>query len=247
MENKILVVEDELIIAYDIKEILENIGYEAIINITSVEQAIEIIENEKPILVLIDINLKQDKDGTHLGQYLLKRDDIPYIYLTSYYDQETVYQVNNTRPHAYLLKPFKEEELKVTISVVLNNFFHQKIDTKRNEKNTKDPIPYKIRKIVDYINENIEKKIEVKELAELTEWKVDHFIRLFSKYLKMTPYQYILDKKIEKSKILLSSTDYPINQIAFEIGFESQSSFYHAFKKSENETPENYRKRNKEK
>lgn len=245
MKKKILVVEDELIIACDIKCIVENMGYEAIVDVTSVEQAIQVIEDHKPILVLIDINLNKAKDGTLIGKYLLQKDNIPYIYITSYFDKETIHEVNKTRPHGYIAKPFMEKDLQVAISVVLNNFYHKKIDIVRNHLDVKDPIPYKIRGVVDYINDHIDKKMKIKDLANLTTWKVDHFIRVFSKYLNTTPYKYILERKIEKSKILLFETDLPINQIAFELGFESQSNFYNAFKKFEKETPENYRKRKK--
>lgn len=108
MKQTIVVVEDELLIALDIKEILNEQGYEVIINVTSVEKAIAIIEEHDPILVLIDINLKQDKDGIELGQYLLIKDKIPYIYLTSYHDKLTLDRVKDTRPHGYIVKPLKK-------------------------------------------------------------------------------------------------------------------------------------------
>ena len=67
MEKTILVVEDETIIALDIKEVLEGEGYD-VITVKTVEKAIEIINDEKPCLVLLDVNLKQDKDGIDLGK-----------------------------------------------------------------------------------------------------------------------------------------------------------------------------------
>lgn len=242
MNNKILIVEDEQLIAYEMQGTIEKLGFEVIIKVTSVEQAILCIEEQQPILVLIDINLNKSKDGTHLGHYLLQKDTIPYIYVTSYADKETIDQVNATRPHGYLVKPFKDEDLKVTISVVLNNYYHKKIDAVRNNENEKDFIPQRIRKVVNYINANVDKKIEIQELVALTEWKTDHLIRLFSKYLHVTPYQYILSRKMDKAKALLEETDIPINEIAFDLGFESSSNFFLAFKKIVDDTPENYRK-----
>jgi AraC-like DNA-binding protein/CheY-like chemotaxis protein len=242
MNNKILIVEDELLIALDMQGTLEKLGFEVIIDVTSVEQAIIFIEEHQPMLVLIDINLKKDKDGTLLGQYLLQKDTIPYIYVTSYADKSTLDQVNATRPNGYIVKPFKDEDLKATISVVLNNYYHKKIDAVRNNENEKDFVPQRIRKVVHYINANIDKKIEIHELVALTEWKTDHLIRLFSKYLKVTPYQYILARKMDKAKSLLEETDIPINEIAFDLGFESSSNFFQAFKKIVADTPENYRK-----
>ena len=78
MVKKILVVEDESLIALDIKNILAKEGYEVITNIKTVETAIVAIEEHNPILVIIDINLNQLKDGIYLGHYLLKNDKIVY-------------------------------------------------------------------------------------------------------------------------------------------------------------------------
>lgn len=91
----------------------------------------------------------------------------------------------------------------------------------------------------------MEEKLGIEELTKLTKWKKDHFSRLFTKYLGLTPYQYVLSRKIEKAKTLLSDTLIPINEIAFELGFDSHSNFYHIFKKIADDTPENFRKRNK--
>ncbi len=243
MNNKIIIVEDELLIAMDMQVTLEKLGYEVIIDVTSVEQAIESIEEHNPALVLIDINLNRTKDGTHLGQYLLQKDAIPYIYITSYADKVTLDQVIATRPHGYIVKPFKSDDLKATIAVVLNNYYHKKIDTIRNNENENDSVPYRIRKVIDYINSNLEKRIGIDELVALTEWQKDHFIRLFSKYLSVTPYQYIISRRIEKSKSFLTDTKLSVSDIAFEVGFESKSTFYEAFKKNEGNTPENFRKK----
>ncbi len=244
MKTKIIVVEDELLIALHIKKVLEKHDYEVVIDITSVEDAILYIEKTPPDLVLIDINLNKDKEGTELGKYLLKKDSIPYIYITSYSDKSTLEKVNMTRPKGYIVKPFKEEDLLATISVVLNNYYHKKIDIDNSNPINKDPIPFKVKEIVSYINTNLEKKLDVEKLTKLTKWKKDHFTRLFTKYLGTTPYQYVLTKKIERSKVLLSDTLIPINEIAFELGFDSHSNFYHLFKKIADDTPDNFRKRN---
>lgn len=244
MKKKIIIVEDELLIALHMKKVLEINDYDVVIDITSVEDAIKHIELTPPDLVLIDINLNKNKDGTDLGHYLLDKDTIPYIYITSYSDKSTLDKVNMTRPKGFIVKPFKEQDLLATVSIVLNNYYHKKIDTNISNAIDKDPIPFKVKEIVSYINTHLEKKLDIEELTKLTKWKKDHFTRLFTKYLGTTPYQYVLTKKIERSKVLLSDTLIPINEIAFELGFDSHSNFYHIFKKITNDTPDNFRKRN---
>ncbi len=242
MKTKIIVVEDELLIALHIKKVLEKNDYDVVIDITSVEDAIAYIEQFPPDLVLIDINLHKDKEGTELGSYLLQKNTIPYIYITSYSDKSTLEKVNITRPKGYIVKPFREEDLLATISIVLNNHHHKNIDPEISEAPNKNHIPFKVKEIVNYINSNVEKKIDIDELTKLTVWKKDHFSRLFSRYLGLTPYQYILTRKVEKAKTFLSETKIPINEIAFELGFENYSNFHHIFKKITQDTPENYRR-----
>lgn len=244
MNKKILVVEDESLIALDIKFILEKEGYEVITNIKSVDTAIASIEENNPDLVLIDINLNQNKDGIDLGNYLLAKDSIPYIYITSYSNKIILDRVNDTRPHGYIVKPFREENLITTISIVLNNYKHRGIDTLRNENPTQEIIPNKVKNIVEYINSNIGKKIEVEDLLQNTTWTKRHLTRVFMQYLKISPYQYVINRKIEKAKSLLKETSIPINEIAYELGFENYSSFNANFKKIANLSPEKFRKEN---
>ena len=243
MKQTILIVEDELLIAYDLKEIIEEDGYEAVINIVSVAQAIEIIENQEFSLILIDINLKDKSDGVDLGHYLLKKDTIPYLYITSHSDKATLQRVNETRPHGFIVKPFKPIDVKTTISIVLNNYQHKNIDPMRSNEPLKDDTPFRIREVVNFINKNVSEKIEIDDLAVLTKWKKHHFIRVFTKHLNITPYQYILKTKIEKAKMLISETKQPITEISQDLGFESYSNFCIAFKKlNDGENPEAYKK-----
>lgn len=242
MKPKIIVVEDELIIAYDIKSILEQEDYEVIINIVDVEQAITAIEIENPDLVLIDVNLKSNKDGIRIGHYLLQKDTIPFVYITSNSDSATLDKIKDTRPYGFIVKPFKPIDIKSTVYLALNTFKHRKIDYVRSqEEEIINDIPYRIKQTVAYINQHVVERIEINTLAEITKWKKHHFIRIFTKHMNITPYQYILIRKIDKSKILLQDEGISIKEISFELGFLSHSNFCNAFKKITNTTPEGYR------
>ncbi len=120
---KILIVEDELIIAEDIRMQLTNLGYQVTGQAVSYMEAIESIMNDLPDLVMVDINITGSKDGIELGRFLHEEAEIPFIYLTSHSDKNTVARAKETQPDAYLLKPFKVENLFTSIEIALSNAF----------------------------------------------------------------------------------------------------------------------------
>ena len=243
---KILIVEDELLIAKDISLILEHEGYETRIGITSVQEALHALTEEEFVMVLLDVNLSNNSDGVELGTYLLKKDILPFVYITSHSDNITIDRIKDTRPHGIIIKPFKAIDIKSTVSIILSNYKYKNIDFFRNEKyvieKEIDDVPFILKNVVEYINANIHQKIDVVELSNLTKWSHHHFIKTFTKYINQTPYQYILTKKIEKSIALIRETDIPLSAIAIDLGFSSYSNFCNAFKKEIGKTPDVYRK-----
>ncbi|WP_145975974.1 ATP-binding response regulator [Methanobacterium congolense] len=126
-DAKILVVEDELITAEDIKSGLEFAGYTVPAIVSSGEDAIEKAGELKPDLVLMDIKLKGEMDGIEAAGQIRVRYDIPVIYLTAYSDETTVQRAKVTEPSGYILKertglikkPFEESELHTAIEITL--------------------------------------------------------------------------------------------------------------------------------
>jgi two-component system, LytTR family, response regulator LytT len=118
---KILIVEDELIVAEDIKNQLSKIGYDIAGIASSYSEAIKIIGNKMPDLVIIDIIIRGQKSGIDLGRYLRNETSIPFIYLSSHSDKNTLEQAKDTHPDAYLLKPYRVESLFASIEVAIGN------------------------------------------------------------------------------------------------------------------------------
>lgn len=116
-----LIVEDEFIIAETISEILSHAGFSQIRMVSSVEEAIKEIECRKPDMVLTDINLGAEKSGIDLGNLLHTTYRIPFIYITSHSSPEILGKAKHTRPNAYIIKPFKNEDLLVAIELALFN------------------------------------------------------------------------------------------------------------------------------
>ena len=120
MKKKILVVEDETIIAMEIKDRLEGFGYAVPDVVFSGEEAVEKAVAEQPDLVLMDIMLDGGIDGVEAAARIRERSDIPIIYLTASSDEQTLERVKASESYGYVLKPLEEEELHRTIEVALS-------------------------------------------------------------------------------------------------------------------------------
>lgn len=125
---KILIVEDEPIIADDLVFILDEMGYTETVTVHTGEDAISTIKEENIDLVLLDINLASKVDGVHVAEYICENNSIPFVFLTSLSDDVTIGRVKKTRPAAYMVKPFDEKTLRVNIELALSN--HIKEDKK---------------------------------------------------------------------------------------------------------------------
>jgi diguanylate cyclase (GGDEF)-like protein/PAS domain S-box-containing protein len=116
---RILVVEDESIVAADIQDRLETLGYDVPTTVISGEKAIEKTAELLPDLVLMDIQLKGRMDGVEAADQIRQRFGIPVIYLTANADHPTVQRAKVTEPFGYVIKPFEERELHTAIEIAL--------------------------------------------------------------------------------------------------------------------------------
>jgi two-component system, cell cycle sensor histidine kinase and response regulator CckA len=128
--TRVLVVEDELIVAKDIQNRLNILGYTVPAIATSGKEAIEKVSELRPDLVLMDIVLKGDMDGVETAQKMREHFDIPIVYLTAYADESTLQRTKLTEPYGYILKPFEEIELRTTIEMAL---YKHKMEKKLEE------------------------------------------------------------------------------------------------------------------
>ncbi len=136
---KILIVEDNVIIADDMQSMLEEIGYEIVDNVIVYEQAVEVLKNNHVDLVLIDIILASDKTGIDLGKHIREKYNIPFIFVTSNSDRATVENAKTVKPDGYLVKPFEQQDLYTSIEIALSNFnYSRKENTKEIAGNEGD-------------------------------------------------------------------------------------------------------------
>jgi PAS domain S-box-containing protein len=129
---KILIVEDEQIVAKNIEKRLTAAGYQVVASVATGEEAIEKVKNAEPDIILMDIKLKGKIDGIETADLLRKNYQLPVIFLTSYTDEETFQRAKNTEPFGYLIKPFETKDLNRAVELALykNKIYQELLETK---------------------------------------------------------------------------------------------------------------------
>jgi DNA-binding LytR/AlgR family response regulator len=124
---KILLVEDEAIIAERLYADLLDFGYDVVEPCLSPAEAMEMIETEKPDLILLDINLKAEMTGIQLGEWINEKYKLPFIFITANTDVATVAEATKVKPAGFLSKPIQLKSLIGTIQVAIYNHQNNKL------------------------------------------------------------------------------------------------------------------------
>jgi len=147
---KILIVEDDALVAQDIKQILQNSRHSVTSVATSGQEALIKAKKDSPDLVLMDIVLKGKINGIETAHKIHAHFDIPVIYITAYSGKDTLEQAKLTHPYGYLIKPIDEKELLIAIEIALNKYWE-----KKNVERTLSESESKYRQLIEKINESI--------------------------------------------------------------------------------------------
>ena len=228
-----LIVEDELLIAETISDFLKKEGCKVLEIVESVDEAITYMDNNKVDFVLTDIALGDGRSGIDLGNLLNSKYKIPFIYITSHADKTTIDRAKHTRPSAYVVKPFKKEDLLIAIELGLYNVAH--VPLKQNE--SEELIVKEGRALVRLFHENIlwfesdgnyttiylkenKRRVIRQSLSELHEQLPQaNFIRIHKSYL------------VNKQHIVeVNSNFIIINQTELSIGRAYQKNLADVFK-----------------
>jgi len=118
-KGRILIVEDEIIVALDMKARLIRLGYEVVGHAVTGDQAIQIVESRPADLALMDVMIEGGLDGIETATVLRERFNLPVVYISAYTDQTTLDRAKHTNPLGYLTKPFEDHELALTVEMAL--------------------------------------------------------------------------------------------------------------------------------
>jgi len=166
---RILIVEDEGIVADEIRSRLKNLGYEVVGISSTGKEALSLARKLTPDLALMDIRIKGDMDGIQTAEQLRHELEIPVIFLTAYSDEDTLVRAKITQPFGYIIKPFEERELYTTIEISLYN---HSMENKLKESEER----YRI--ISELVSDFAFSLLVDKEGTYVVEWFTDAFTRI---------------------------------------------------------------------
>ncbi|KAF5425354.1 MAG: two-component system, unclassified family, response regulator [Candidatus Methanomarinus sp.] len=116
---RILIVEDEAIVAEDLENLIIDFGYEMVGSVVGADDAIQQAIEHRPDLILMDIMLKGNKNGIDAANEIKDMLKIPIIFLTAYSDLKLIEEAKNTEPYAFIVKPFQDKQVIASIELAL--------------------------------------------------------------------------------------------------------------------------------
>ena len=241
MTSRVLIVEDERLVAQHIAQLLKSDGYEICAIASDGATALKKIAEFYPDLILLDIRIKGEIDGIEVAERIKSLYSIPIVYLTAFSDGETLERAQKTNPQGYVIKPFRREQLLSTVAIAIAN--HQ-----QREKSAATSLPmatnhYRLQPTLDYIQNHLDQGITVEFLAGAMGMSTAYFCRFFQKEMGCSPYQFIIQQRVERAKAILLERELSISEVALRCGFSSHSQLNHHFRNLFGITPKEYRSR----
>lgn len=208
---KILIVEDEMLIAANISLQLNELGYEVVAIVPRGEEALSIIQENTPDIMLLDVNLKGNLDGIETAKSMQKTHDIPVIYLTANTDDDHFNRAKETRPYAFISKPFKKRDLQRAIELTVTQLKSNPQDLDLGANQMEKETPFILSDSIFVRHQNSMVKIEIKDILYIEAER--NYCRIFSSnrehVLVMTLKE--MDKKLPPKHFLRIHRSYIIN------------------------------------
>ena len=195
---RVLVVEDEAIVAMETAKSLQNLGYEVISTVNSGDVAIKKAEDENPDIILMDIRIQGDKDGIETAEIIRNKYGIPVIYTTAYSDDERIERAKQTIPFGYIIKPTQERDLKVTLEMAL---YVSRVELERIKTNLK------LKESEKQLKERLKELSCMYQIASLIERFGNDIEKILKGTLEIIPssWQY---PEITKAKVMVEGYEY---------------------------------------
>jgi DNA-binding LytR/AlgR family response regulator len=177
--TKILIVEDEMIIAANISLQLTTLGYDVTGIVPRAEEALVCVKQDQPDIILMDINLKGDLDGIDTVKLIKETHDIAVIYLTANADEAHFNRAKSTHPHAFISKPFKKLDLQRAIELTADRIQQEKNDDLVDRVSKSEPAPFILSNCIFVRHHEKMVKVDIKDILYIEAER--NYCRIYSK------------------------------------------------------------------
>ena len=212
MKKKILIVEDEVLISEHLKSIVNNLGYEALEICADFNEAMELLKRVKPDLAFLDIRIQGEDQGVEVAKELNKL-DIPFVFITSFSDKETLKKAINQQPLGYVLKPFNKEEIEAQLNFIEDEFIGQFITLGKPSDKTR----IAIKDILWLRSENVYVEVQTRDKMYIFREKLQAVQdRLPSRYFVRTNQSHVVNLahviSVSADSISLEKSEIPLSK-----------------------------------
>jgi DNA-binding LytR/AlgR family response regulator len=176
---KILIVEDEMIIAANISLQLTTLGYDVIGIVPRAEEALVCVKQDQPDIVLMDINLKGELDGIDTVKLIKETHEVAVIYLTANADEAHFNRAKCTHPHAFISKPFKKLDLQRAIELTVDRIQQEKNEALADTASKSEPSPFMLSNCIFVRHHEKMVKVDIKDILYIEAER--NYCRIYSK------------------------------------------------------------------
>lgn len=202
------------------------------------KEAIELDKRFNPEIIIMDSKMP-GIDGIKASKIIKQQNTDKIVIMMVYDDFELMHNSLILGINDYILKPIKPSDL---INIIDKSIVNLKTNSKLQiERYTKDKKDLSINASIEYINNNLGKDVSLEKVASICNLSPCYFSKVFKKEVGINFISYVNDKKINRAKEILETTDIPITNIAIDLGFEDCGYFIRVFKKLQEVTPKKYR------
>lgn len=226
---KILIIEDEVMIAEILKDYLVSFGYTQIEMAHDKATGLQLLEQFKPNLVLLDIRMEREKVGLEIGNWINTKYRIPFMYITAHSDKQMISEIMETQPAGYINKPVKKADLLANILRISQSdlIIH---DADNNSLNNTDK--QLIQQVQSYLQQNLLTEFEgLEKISDRFGISVTKLKNNFKLMYGKPIYQYFSELQMKEAMRLIRKEKLLIKEVASKFGYESQGRFSEAFKK----------------
>ncbi|BFM41307.1 response regulator transcription factor [Synechocystis sp. LKSZ1] len=241
MPFQVLIVEDERLVAQHIAHLIKDNEYQVCGTVSDGEIALKKVVELRPDLILLDICIKGKLDGIEVAEQIQSLYAIPIIFLTAFSDTETLKRAQAINPAGYVVKPFRREQLLSSMAIALAQPAQNAEVPAQKTAEDLAAAPYRLQATLAYIEAHLDKSITIEFLSGAIGMSPAYFCRFFQKEMGCSPYQFIIQSRIQRAKELLKQRELSISDIALRCGFTSHSQLTHHFRNLTGLTPRDFR------